>query len=99
MKEKIIEQYLVKEVKKLSGIPYKFKSPQRRSVPDRLCVFNHALIAFVEVKAANKFPTDAQNREMNRLESRGQWVLWVNSKSGIDNFIKKVKLMLGGDET
>jgi len=98
MQEKIIEQYLVREVKKINGIPYKFKSPQRRSIPDRLCIFDQNITAFVEVKATGKMLTDAQWREMDRLESKGQWVLWVNSKSGVDNFIKKVKIMLGGDE-
>jgi len=52
----------------------------------------------VEVKATDKSPTEAQWREMDRLICKEQWVLWVNSKSGVDNFIKKVKMMLGGDE-
>ena len=98
MKEIIIEQYLVREVKKINGIPYKFKSPQRRSVPDRLCIFDNNIIAFVELKATGKKPTEAQGREMDRLTLKGQWVLWVDSKSGVNNFIKKVKMMLGGDK-
>jgi len=99
MREKDIEQYLVKEVKKLDGTPYKFKSPQRRSVPDRLCIFNQKVLAFVEVKATGEVPTEAQNREMDRLILKGQWVLWVDRTSDVDRFIKKVKLMLGGDKT
>lgn len=99
MREKTIEQYLVNEVKKIGGIPYKFNSPQRRSVPDRLCIFNHKLVAFVELKATDKKPTEAQYREMDRLEAKGQWVMWFDSKSQIDNFIKKIKMMLGGDKT
>ena len=98
MREKDIEQYLVKEVKKLGGIPYKFKSPQRRSVPDRLCIFNQKVLAFVEVKATGEVPTEAQGREMDRLLLKDQWVLWVDCKAEVDSFIKKVKLMLGGDD-
>ena len=98
MQEKIIEQYLVREVKKLGGIPYKFKSPQRRSVPDRLCIFDNNIMAFVEVKATGKKPTEAQWREMDRLILKGQWVLWMDSKSDVNRFIKKVKMMLGGDK-
>lgn len=98
MQEKTIEQYLVKEVKKIDGIPYKFKSPQRRSVPDRLCIFDKNITAFVELKATGEIPTDAQFREMDRLICKGCWVLWTDSKSGVNNFIKKVKMMLGGDE-
>lgn len=99
MKESIIERYLVQEVKKLDGVPYKFKSPQRRSVPDRLCIFDKGITAFVELKATGENPTEAQWREMDRLEDKGQWVLWTDSKAGVNNFIKKVKLMLGGEET
>lgn len=36
MLEKVIEAHLVKRVKEQGGIAYKFTSPQRRSVPDRL---------------------------------------------------------------
>ena len=98
MQEKTIEQYLVKEVKKLGGIPYKFKSPQRRSVPDRLCIFNKKITIFVEVKATGKVPTEAQLREMERLVDKEQWVVYVNSESGVDRIIKKIKFMLGGDK-
>ena len=94
MREKDIEQYLIKEVKKLGGIPYKFKSPQRRSVPDRLCIFNKRVTIFVEVKATGKTPTEAQLREMERLIDKEQWVVWVDSNSGVDKIIKKIRFML-----
>lgn len=35
-RESAIEEYLVKRTKSRGGIAYKFTSPQRRSVPDRL---------------------------------------------------------------
>ena len=98
MQEKTIEQYLVEEVEKIGGIPYKFKSPQRRSVPDRLCIFDKKITVFVEVKATGKIPTKAQRREMKRLKDKEQWVLWIDSKAGVDILIKKVKFMLGGDK-
>lgn len=40
MLEKHIEAHLVKRVKEHGGIAYKFTSPQRRSVPDRLVLRN-----------------------------------------------------------
>lgn len=97
MREKTIEQYLVSEVEKLDGIAYKFKSPQRRSVPDRLCAFPDGVLAFVEVKATGEEPTEAQYREMNRLSERGHWVLWVQSHYEVTRFINKIKQMIGGD--
>lgn len=96
MREKDIEAHLVKEVEKLDGIAYKFKSPQRRSVPDRLCIFHDNIDAFVEVKATGEEPTEAQCREMTRLIDRGKWVLWVDRKSQVNQFINKVKQMIGG---
>ena len=39
-RESVIEKYLVDAVKKQGGIAYKFKSPGRRNVPDRMLVTN-----------------------------------------------------------
>ena len=38
MLESKLEQKLIAHIKKLGGIAYKFTSPNRRGVPDRLCV-------------------------------------------------------------
>jgi len=35
---------------------------------------------------------------MERLVDKEQWVVYVNSESGVDRIIKKIKFMLGGDE-
>lgn len=39
-RESVIEKHLVDAVKKSGGIAYKFKSPGRRNVPDRMLVTN-----------------------------------------------------------
>ena len=84
MKEKQIEQYLIKQVReKLKGIAFKFTSPGRRSVPDRLCVVSGHCF-FVECKATDKFLTDAQRREADRLDELDQWMYQVNSKHQVD---------------
>lgn len=97
MREALIEKWLVQQVTKLGGIAYKFKSPQRRSVPDRICAFPNGIIAFVECKATGKIPTEAQWREMERLKDRGHWVLVVDRRSEIVRFIDKAKQMIGGE--
>ena len=85
--EKQIEKYLVDQVRtKLKGIAYKFTSPGRRAVPDRICVIP-GYCFFVECKATDKYLTDAQERERNRLEELDQWVYQVNSKSQVDKVI------------
>ena len=97
MREKDIERYLVDEVAKIGGIAYKFKSPGRKDVPDRLCILPKGIHAFVEVKATGEIPTEAQFREMARLDEKDHWVLWVDSKPQVINFINKVKQMIGGE--
>lgn len=85
--EKQIENYLIREVRiKLKGIAFKFTSPGRRAVPDRLCVVpGHCF--FVECKATGKYLTDAQERERDRFEDLDQYVYDVNSKPQIDQII------------
>ena len=85
--EKQIEKYLVDQVHvKLKGIAYKFTSPGRRSVPDRICVVpGHCF--FVECKATGKHLTEAQTRERERLDNLDQWAYEVNSKSKINGII------------
>ena len=94
MREKIIEKWLVQQVDNLGGIAYKFKSPGRKNVPDRLCIFPNNIHAFVECKATGEEPTEAQYREMERLIDRGHWVLVIDRRSEIIRFSNKVKQML-----
>lgn len=87
MLEKQIEKYLCDQVRtRLKGIAYKFTSPGRRSVPDRVCVIPGYCL-FVECKAPGKYLTDAQAREQHKLDNLDQWVYAVNSKRQIDSII------------
>lgn len=87
MLEKTVEKYLVKRVEALGGTAYKFTSPQRRNVPDRLVVFPGNLIFFVEVKAPGKKPTDGQLREHKRLQEKGARVYVVDSREQINKLL------------
>lgn len=88
MKEKLIEQYLCKQVRDiLHGIAYKFSSPGRRAVPDRLCVVP-GNVFFVECKATGEYLTEAQEREAKRLNDLSQWVCMVNSTYMVDKIIQ-----------
>lgn len=86
--EKHIETYLCQKIKGLGGIPYKFTSPSRRSVPDRMCVLPKGFVIFVECKRPGEVPTDAQYREIKRLAVLDQWVTWVDTKDKVDRLIK-----------
>ncbi|WP_059413407.1 VRR-NUC domain-containing protein [Cupriavidus basilensis] len=87
MLESKIETHLVKRVKELGGAAYKFTSPQRRAVPDRLVLLPGGRVMFVECKATGQKPTDAQVREHARLRALGFPVLVLDSIAGVEAFI------------
>ena len=67
--EREIEQFLVTKIKALGGVAYKFTSPGRRSVPDRLCVMPEGKHFFVEVKRRAGKLTPLQTVEIKRFFS------------------------------
>ncbi|SPA25918.1 VRR-NUC domain protein [Cupriavidus taiwanensis] len=87
MLESKIEAHLVKRVKEIGGKAYKFTSPQRRSVPDRLVLMPGGRATFVECKASGQRPTDAQAREHARLWALGFPVLVVDSIAAVEAFV------------
>jgi len=88
--ERDIERYLVRRVKDLGGVAYKFTSPSRRGVPDRLCVFPDGISVFIECKAPKKTPTVLQSHEIERLRNLGQQVFVVDSKESIDEIVDSI---------
>ena len=83
MLEKTVEAYLVTQVQKMDGIAYKFTSPNRRSVPDRLVVLPDSRLFFVECKSTDGKLTPGQTREIKRLRDMGQVVYIVASVTEI----------------
>ena len=79
MRESQLEQKLVHHITKLGGIAYKFSSPNRRSVPDRLCVMPNGRVFFVELKAPGKAPTPLQRHEHELLRALGHTVLVIDN--------------------
>lgn len=88
--EKKTENYLCEQIKKRGGHAYKFTSPQRRSVPDRLCILPDNFVFFVECKSEGVPPTDAQQREMGRLREKGVMVFIADTKKVVDSILKWV---------
>ena len=60
MREKTIEQHLVKAVKNSGGIAPKLVSPGFDGMPDRLVLLPGGKIGFVEVKVPGKEPRPLQ---------------------------------------
>lgn len=89
MRERDIEQYLVRRVKEAGGTAYKFTSPGRRSVPDRLVLWPLGLLEFVECKAPGQKPTPLQQREHEKLRALGYAVTVLDSKAGVDEWLTR----------
>lgn len=81
IRESSIEKHLVAEVKKAGGIAYKFISPGRRAVPDRLVLLPGGRVVFVECKAPDEKPRPEQLREHERLRAMGFSVVVLDSKN------------------
>jgi Holliday junction resolvase len=88
VKELDIERYLVKRVAELGGTAYKFSSPSRANVPDRIVVLPGGVIAFVELKAPDITPREAQLRELDRLTKLGAHATWINNLKAVDTLLK-----------
>ena len=84
MLEKVIEKYLVEQVKKRGGICEKFTSPGRRSVPDRIITMAGGQIVFVEVKSSTGKVTEGQALDHAMRRKLGCHVCVVNSKEDVD---------------
>lgn len=71
MREKEVEQRLVKTVKDMGGMCLKFVSPGVAGVPDRIVLLPGKRIAFVELKAPGEKPRALQIKRMKQLSSLG----------------------------
>ena len=95
--EKNTERYLREKVAELGGEAYKFVSPMRNGVLDRLCVLPKRKVWFVEVKSEQEEPTEQQWREIHRLIKKGHKATWVKSKADVDTVIKLMRKDLADD--
>ena len=100
MRESTLEQHSVAMFKAQGDLPYKFTSPGRRNVPDRLRLRaippeHQAVVAryvqFIEFKATGEKPTAAQEREHARLRKLGYCVEVVDSMAGVDALVGETR--------
>lgn len=89
--EKVLEKYLVSEVKKLGGWALKLLSGLVTGLPDRLILLPGGGVAFVEVKTTGKKASAVQLVRHKQLTHLGFRVDVLDSKEGINNFINSYK--------
>lgn len=70
MLERDIEKKVCDYAKDRGILTYKFTSPSRAAVPDRLFIGPTGHMWFVEFKQGGKKPTPAQEREHRRLREK-----------------------------
>jgi len=91
MREKAIEQKLVKAVRDSGGLALKLVCPGFNGVPDRLLLFMGGKAAFVEVKAPGEKPRPLQVHRMEQLRRMGFPVYVINGVEQIAEIISDAK--------
>lgn len=91
MREKIIEQKLVKIVKSMGGLCPKFVSPGFDGVPDRLVLLPLGKIAFVELKANGRKMRPLQVKRKRQLEQLGFLVYCIDNTEQIGGVLDEIQ--------
>ena len=90
IRERDIEQALIRAVRKAGGLCLKFVSPGWSGAPDRMCLFFPGRAVFVEVKAPGRKPRPLQIRRAQQLERLGFPVYVVDSKEAIEELLQGI---------
>lgn len=73
MRESAVEQSVCRQVKALGGVAWKWVSPGRNGVPDRICILPGGVVLFVELKRPGRGDgrSPAQKKVFGILERLG----------------------------
>lgn len=93
VREKTVEQALVKAARKRGGIALKFVSPAFDGMPDRLVLLPRGRLAFVEVKALGKKPRPLQVSRHGLLRRLGFKAYVLDNPADIAGMLDEI----GGD--
>ena len=89
MREKQIEQKLVKAVRAVGGICPKLVSPGMDGMPDRMALLPGGSIGFVEVKAPGQSPRPLQTHRHRQLRALGFPVFVLDDPEQIPAIIEE----------
>jgi len=85
--ERDVERYLIKRVKALGGVAYKFTSPAHRGVADRIVCLPNGQTWFVEVKTEGGRLSELQKVFAADMARMNQKYVCLWNKEQIDEFI------------
>lgn len=92
MRESALEEMLVRRVKYvLRGEAYKFTSPGRANVPDRLVLLPGGRVFFVELKSQKGRLSIGQKRHLDNLRSLGFEVRVLRDLVDLENFVEEAR--------
>lgn len=91
MREKQVEQKLVKAVKAAGGICPKLISPGMDGMPDRMVLLPGCRIGFVEVKAPGQKPRPLQEQRHRTLRRLGFPVFVMDDPAQAEDIIREVQ--------
>ena len=89
--EKNTEAFLRDEVKRLGGRSYKWVSPGRVGVPDRIVIMPPGRVVFVELKSEGRTSSEQQKRFQAELEELGCTVYRdIDTKEKVKELLREV---------
>jgi hypothetical protein len=91
MREKMIEQKLVRAVKAAGGIAPKLSCPGTAGMPDRLVLMPEGKAAFVEVKRPGERPRPLQVARIATLRKLGFKVYVLDDEKMIGGMIREIQ--------
>lgn len=91
MREYVVENEFVKEVRAAGGVAYKFTSQTANGLPDRLVLFFPAKTVFVELKAPGKQLRPLQRKRRYQLMKLGFPVICIDRVTQIKPAIAAIK--------
>lgn len=91
MKESQIEARLIKMVRNLGGLCYKFVSPGNPGVPDRLLILPGGRVIFIELKTEVGRLAHIQEWQLDEMRKRGADVRVLKGLEQVKQFVEEVR--------
>tara|TARA_R110000796_G_C14509302_1_gene429731 strand:+ start:964 stop:1263 length:300 start_codon:yes stop_codon:yes gene_type:complete len=95
-RENNVENYLLKEMKRIGGLSYKWTSPGKRGVPDRINIYK-GNIYLVEVKTKDGEASSSQLRVAKHIFNQGVFVYFLDSHEKVNWFIRTLERINNAD--
>ena len=90
MLESESEKKLVREIRKMGGMAYKFVSPGNTGVPDRIVILP-GVITFVELKTETGRLSPGQKRQIGKLQDLGMKVVVLHGMKELEEFLNEIR--------